>query len=354
MEYAEESSAASVQQTQEIMAAQNNAPLPDGLEISGYRIVKKIASGGFSIVYLAYDEDGNAVAIKEYLPSALALRQPGELVPQISPANLPIFRIGLKCFFEEGRALARISHPNVVSVINFFRANETVYMVMAYESGRSLQDHILRRRDKGEKPLVSERFIRKMFSQVINGLRQVHTNKLLHLDLKPANIYLRVDGTPILLDFGAARQTLKTDMPKLYPMYTPGFAPPELYLKNANLGPWSDIYSIGASIFACMVGAPPQPADQRKTTDKMESHLAKLEGLYSQELIQLVRWCLMLNPLERPQSLFALQKTLMEPVPVAEEPGFVQKILRKLRLLAGNLDRRTSGKATTTIQENTQ
>ena len=67
------------------MAAQNNAPLPDGLEIAGYRIVKKIASGGFSIVYLAYDEDGNAVAIKEYLPSALALRQQGELVPMISP-----------------------------------------------------------------------------------------------------------------------------------------------------------------------------------------------------------------------------------------------------------------------------
>jgi serine/threonine protein kinase len=170
-----------------------NAPLPDGLKIAGYRIVKKIASGGFSIVYLAYDEDGNAVAIKEYLPSSLALRQWGELAPAISPQNLPTFRIGLKCFFEEGRALARIAHPNVVSVINFFRANETVYMVMAYESGRSLQEHILRRRDKGENPLVSEKFIRKMFRHVMNGLREVHTHKLLHLDLKPANIYLRAD-----------------------------------------------------------------------------------------------------------------------------------------------------------------
>lgn len=333
------------------MAAQNNAPLPDGLEISGYRIVKKIASGGFSIVYLAYDEDGNAVAIKEYLPSTLALRQQGELVPVISAPNLPIFRIGLKCFFEEGRALARITHPNVVSVLNFFRANETVYMVMAYESGRSLQDHILRRRDRGEKPILSEKFIRRMFSQVINGLREVHTNKLLHLDLKPANIYLRVDGTPILLDFGAARQTLRTDLPKLYPMYTPGFAPPEVYSKNGNLGPWSDIYSIGASMFACMVGAPPQPSDQRKTSDRMESHLGKLEGLYSVEMIQVVRWCLKIDPLERPQSLFALRKALMEPIAEAEAGGPANRFLQKLRSLFNSLRRKSPG-SSTTIQEN--
>lgn len=334
------------------MAAQNNAPLPDGLEIAGYRIVKKIASGGFSIVYLAYDEDGNAVAIKEYLPSSLALRAPGELIPVISPENLPIFRIGLKCFFEEGRALARIAHPNVVSVVNFFRANDTVYMVMAYESGRSLQEHILRRRDKGEKPLVSERFIRKMFSHVMMGLREVHTNKLLHLDLKPANIYLRVDGTPILLDFGAARQTLKADLPKLYPMYTPGFAAPELYLKHGNLGPWTDVYSIGASMFACMLGAPPQPADQRRLNDKTEFHLRKLEGIYSAELIDVIRWALKLDALERPQSVFALQKALRDPVEVKRITPVLGNVARRVRSLFGRF-----GKARgtfNTIQENTQ
>jgi hypothetical protein len=335
------------------MASQNNAPLPDGLEIAGYRIVKKIASGGFSIVYLAYDEDGNAVAIKEYLPSSLALRQPGELTPAISAENLPVFRIGLKCFFEEGRALARIAHPNVVSVVNFFRANDTVYMVMAYESGRSLQEHILRRRDKGERPLVSERFIRKMFNQVMNGLREVHANKLLHLDLKPANIYLRMDGTPILLDFGAARQTLKTDMPKLYPMYTPGFAPPELYSKNGNLGPWTDIYSIGASMFACMVGAPPQPADQRKTNDKMEDHFRKLESMYSRELIDVIRWALHIDPLERPQSVFALQKALREPVAEKKEEDFMQRLTGKLRGMLSGFSRPAPA-SNTTIQNNTR
>ncbi|MGZ8314693.1 MAG: serine/threonine protein kinase [Telluria sp.] len=296
------------------MAAQNNAPLPEGLEIAGYRIVKKIASGGFSIVYLAYDADGSAVAIKEYLPSALALRQPGELVPVITPPNLPVFRIGLKCFFEEGRALALISHPNVVRVLNFFRANDTVYMVMGYESGHSLQEHIARLKAKDSR--MSEAFIRQVFAGVCGGVREVHANKLLHLDLKPANIYLRTDGTPILLDFGAARQTINKDVPKLTPMYTPGFAPPDLYSKTASLGPWSDIYSIGASLFACMAGSPPQPADQRRTEDRMENQYARLAD-YSPQLVNLVRWCLEMDPLARPQSVFAVQKELQSTPPVA-------------------------------------
>jgi serine/threonine protein kinase len=305
------------------MAAQNNAPLPDGLEIGGYRIVKKIASGGFSIVYLAYDGDGNAVAIKEYLPSSLALRQPGQLIPLISKANLPVFRIGLKCFFEEGRALAKIVHPNVVRVLNFFRANDTVYMVMAYESGHSLQEQISRLLARGQR--ASEGFIRQAFGGVCGGLREVHANMLLHLDLKPANIYLRLDGTPLLLDFGAARQTINTDVPTLAPMYTPGFAAPELYAKGATLGPWTDIYSIGAAIYACMAGAPPQAADARKAQDEMAARLDKLDGAYSAALLAMVRACLALDPLARPQSVFAVQKVLQAAMPGAPAPEPVEE-----------------------------
>lgn len=312
------------------MANQVNAALPEGTVVSGYRIVKKISSGGFSIVYLAEDEEGQPVAIKEYLPSSLALRKEGELAPVIDPDNLNTFRIGLKCFFEEGRALAKILHPNVVRVVNFFRANETVYMVMAYEAGRTLQEHIIKHRDRGQREIVSERFIRKVFTQVMNGLREVHTNKLLHLDLKPANIYLRMDGSPILLDFGAARQTLTADEPKFYPMYTPGFAAPELYKKGDQLGPWTDIYGIGASIFACMAGSPPQPADARQTQDKMGGACKNLRGVYSDELIEVVEWCLQLDPLKRPQSVFSLQKTLLERVPKRQPKTIMQQLGRTL------------------------
>jgi RIO-like serine/threonine protein kinase len=162
---------------------------------------RQISRGGFSIVYRAFDETGVPVAIKEYLPSSLVLRTDGDIVRATSAENMTSFRYGMKCFFEEGRALAKINHPNVVRVLNFFRANETVYMVMRYERGRTLQQQIQMRQDQ-----MSERLVRHVFMHLLNGLREVHTHKLLHLDIKPANIYLRTDGSPVLLDFGAARR----------------------------------------------------------------------------------------------------------------------------------------------------
>ena len=216
------------------MAQQSNQPLPDGYQLQNYRIASVLSCGGFSIVYLAYDDNDQPVAIKEYLPSQLALRKQGDALPSISEENLATFRYGMKCFFEEGRSLAGLSHPNVVRVLNFFRANETVYMVMRYERGRTLQEHIQARRGT-----IKENFIRRVFTLLLNGLREVHSNKLLHLDIKPANIYIRNDGTPVLIDFGAARQTLTGEGLKLNPMYTPGFAPPEQYKNRELLGPWT-------------------------------------------------------------------------------------------------------------------
>ena len=302
------------------MANQNNAPLPDGIEIGGYRIVRKIASGGFSIVYLAEDGAGEKYAIKEYLPSTLVQRSAGQFAPVIPPQNLNTFRNGLRCFFEEGRALARIFHPNVVRVVNFFRAFDTVYMVMAWERGRSLQDVVLRHRRRHGREVLAERHVVRIFDLVMNGLREVHANRLLHLDLKPANIYLRLDGTPLLLDFGAARRTLDDEPQRLFPMYTPGFAAPELYRRTQQLGPWTDVYGLGASMLGCILGQPPQPADQRELDDRVPSTIDSLADGYSRPLLDLVAWCLKLNPLERPQSVFALQRALraIAPAPVSD------------------------------------
>ena len=288
------------------MPQQANQPLPNGYQLQNYRIASVLSCGGFSIVYLAYDENDQPVAIKEYLPSQLALRKEGDALPSIADENLATFRYGMKCFFEEGRSLARLSHPNVVRVLNFFRANETVYMVMRYERGRTLQEHIQARRGS-----IKENFIRHVFALLLNGLREVHSNKLLHLDIKPANIYIRNDGSPVLIDFGAARQTLAEEGLKLNPMYTPGFAPPEQYRNRELLGPWSDVYAIGASMFACLAGVAPQAADQRLDKDRYTSATKLWPAKYSRHLLETIDWCLELDHLNRPQSVFALQKVLL-------------------------------------------
>ena len=296
------------------MAQQANHALPAGYQLDEYHIDRQLSLGGFSIVYLATDGEGKSVAIKEYLPNSLALRGEGEIRPSISSEHMNAFRYGMKCFFEEGRALARLSHPNVIRVRNFFRANDTVYMVMDYEQGRTLQEFTQKNR-----AAVTENFLRNVFTKLLNGLREVHSHKLLHLDLKPSNIYMRNDYTPVLIDFGAARQTLASDTPMLKPMYTPGFASPEHYTQREFLGPWSDVYSIGASMYACLAGNAPQAADSRLEKDQLVPAMVRWEGQFSDHLLETIDWCLCLNHLYRPQSVFALQKALTEQVPVVPQ-----------------------------------
>lgn len=303
------------------MGQQANQPLSRGYQLLNYTIVKQLSSGGFSIVYLAHDQNDMPVAIKEYLPSSLVLRTAGDIVKPQSDEHLPTFRYGLKCFFEEGKALAGIAHPNVVRVLNFFRANETVYMVMNYERGRTLQKEIQIRREP-----IKETMIRLVFGQLMNGLREVHLHKLLHLDIKPANIYIRQNGTPVLLDFGSARQTLTSTHPRLTPMFTPGFAPPEQYSDRDNMGPWSDVYSVGASIYACMASFAPQPGDQRTVEDKYIPAQSKWQNVYSPELLALVDWCLELNYMNRPQSVLQLQKELLRSDYQPPESGSIRQL----------------------------
>lgn len=306
------------------MPSQANRALPKAYQLQNYKIAKQLSGGGFSIVYLAHDENGVPVAIKEYLPSQLVLREEGSLVQATTAENLATFRYGMKCFFEEGRALAKINHPNVVRVTNFFRANETVYMVMRYERGKTMQEEI-----QSRKRVVRESFIRRVFAELLNGLREVHTHKILHLDIKPANIYIRLDGSPVLLDFGAARQTLTLEKTKLSPMYTPGFASPEQYKNRDLLGPWTDIYSVGATMFSCLAGFAPQAADQRLQNDKLASAKKLWGGQYSDQLLEIIDWCLQLNYMDRPQSVFQLQKAILEKFP--ELPPKKTKLMDTIR-----------------------
>lgn len=307
------------------MSTAKNLALPAGYQLQDYEITKILSSGGFSVVYLARDKEKNIVAIKEYLPTSIAVRaESATVLPNAEDAAL--FRHGLKCFFDEGLALAKIEHKNIVRVLNFFRANETVYMVMQYERGKSLQDYIL-----GQSESVPEKFIRRVFSELSNGLREVHTQKLLHLDIKPANIYIRLDGSPVLLDFGSSRQALSENQAKISPSYTPGFASPEQYYDRKLLGPWSDIYGIGATMYSCLTRTSPLAANQRIKNDLLVPAVKVGKDKYSQDLLEIIDNCLDLDYLKRPQSVFSLQKALLEPTPkTPQKISLVNKIVNVL------------------------
>jgi serine/threonine protein kinase len=180
-------------------------------------------------------------------------------------------------------------------------------MVMTYVRGRTLQFHIQKNQSE-----LTESFIRRTFVSLLNGLREVHANKLLHLDIKPANVFISMENNrPVLLDFGAARITLSEEAMKLKPMYTAGFAAPEHYrFKPEELGPWSDIYSVGATMYTCMAGTPPQAGDQREQKDKMIPVKSLARQDYSSDLYEIVDSCLQLDWLKRPQTAFELQKRL--------------------------------------------
>lgn len=302
-----------------------NEPLPAGATLQGYRIVRLLSTGGFSLVYLALDARDRPVAIKEFLPAALALRDPGQVVLRVEPDEQRAFQRGLRSFFEESRSLAAIEHPNVVRVLNFFRDNGTAYLVMRYERGSTLEQCLR----EGNRPLP-ESSLRRTFIRLLNGLREVHVRRMLHLDIKPANIYVRVNGVPLLIDFGASRQMLGRGRPGLSPTYTPGFAAPEQH-DRGELGPWTDIYSVGASMFACLAGRGPQPAGQRLVHDRNPPARQVGRERYSAELLDIIDWCLELDPAARPRSVLALQKALGAPVTGGDaDTGFLGRVQRYL------------------------
>jgi hypothetical protein len=183
-------------------------------------------------------------------------------------------------------------------------------MVMNYLQGETLQDFIVTARDLKRDKVFRESTIRSLFDEVLRGLRIVHQHKMLHLDIKPANVFITNDNKAVMLDFGAAREVLSKEGNFIRPMYTPGFAAPEMYKRDGTLGPWTDIYAIGACLYACMQGYPPNDTPQRIEKDRLALSLSRLRNVYSDNLLEVTEWCMSLDPFARPQSVFALQKEL--------------------------------------------
>jgi serine/threonine protein kinase len=278
----------------------SNLSLSPGIRLENYTIKQKLGGGGFSIVYLAQQLDSNElVAIKEYMPRKIAYRgENGQSIHTRDDKASEQFAHGRRLFFQEANTLASIKHPNVINVTNFFRANDTVYMVMSYEKGINLQDYI--KRHKGG---LSEKFIYHVFLPLLDGLRLIHDKGLLHMDIKPGNIHLRPGGDPVLLDFGAVHEMQQSRKYQPGQVLTLGFSPVEQSMSGGYVGPWTDIYAIGATMRACIEGSAPPPAEERRMEDALKPAVETFKKSYSHKLLAAIDWAMEVDPMYRPQSI---------------------------------------------------
>ncbi|MCK5830337.1 MAG: serine/threonine protein kinase [Methylococcales bacterium] len=280
--------------------------LEPGTIIDQYKIEQELAHGGFSSVYLAmHISTQERVAIKEYLPRKLAHRTWGDVIIPNSEKTKSLYLKGRARFFKEARVLSKLKHPNIVDVINFFHANGTVYMVMTYNPGITLDKAI-----KNKKTKITEKQLINVFELLLTGIRKMHGKNVLHLDIKPGNILIRAHDNPLLLDFGAIQKY--TSSPKKYrsAVITHGFSPIEQYSKYSQLGPWTDIYSVGASMYFCLSGERPIRASKREANEMLIPAVKAFKRKYPPYLLQAIDWAMQVNPEKRPQSITEFQRAL--------------------------------------------
>jgi serine/threonine protein kinase len=291
--------------------------LKPGTCLDGYRLEKPVGGGGFSVVYRARQlDDDRTVIIKEYMPGKLARRnRKGQVVARNSNTENRFYR-GRKLFFQEAATLATLKHSNIVNVINFFQANGTAYMVMEFQDGENLQHYL-----QGRRGNLSETFLRTVFPPLLEGLEAIHARDLLHLDIKPSNVHIKRGGQPLLLDFGAVHGFPQSRQAALGQVITPGFSPVEQYDMKGYVGPWTDIYAIGATMRTCIEGRPPLAADARQENDELRPARVVFRRRYSDALLRAIDWAMELDPLLRPQSVAEFRDTLLseEPKPDAKE-----------------------------------
>lgn len=273
--------------------------LPAGTVVDQYRIEHILGGGGFGIVYLATACEGNQrVVVKEYMPGKLARRLRGSTITPRREKDAERFNRGRKLFIQEARTLATLKHPNIVNVTNFFQANGTVYMVMEFQRGENLQNYL---RSRGGRR--SERFLRTVFPPLLEALHFIHSRNILHLDIKPGNIHIRPGGKPLLLDFGAVHEFPLGRHQQICHIITPGYSPIEQYRHDGYIGPWTDIYAIGATMRSCIDGRSPVNAETRHEKDSMRPASEAFSKHYSPEILRAIDWAMEVDPLLRPQSV---------------------------------------------------
>lgn len=303
------------------MTSHQQRELSSGETISEFRIERTLGVGGFGITYLAQDTNLNIqVAIKEYFPQNAWRDENSRTIHCYAGEADKSFQLGLQRFHKEGQILAQFKHPNIVRVRQMLSLNGTAYLVMDYEHGEELEAYLHRL----GRPLTYQE-AETIFNPLLDGLRAVHDRGLLHLDIKPENIFLRSDSTPILIDFGGARHHLgQASRTVSFLVASDGYAPNEQYTGN-QLQPTTDVYAVGATLYRCITGQVPADAQKRGVAliDYEPDPITPIQQITKQEqypayFLQTIENALSMRISTRPQSVRELQQRLFAPFKESE------------------------------------
>ena len=299
--------------------------LPRGHRLQEYELVRVLGFGGFGMTYLGFDHNlDKAVAIKEFLPSNIATRTTdGSVAPQASEFRGD-FQWGLERFLDEARTLARFDHRHIIKVYRFFEAHGTAYIVMEYAEGETLSAYLER------KGTLTEAELKALLYPLLDGLEVVHKADFLHRDIKPGNIVLRdVDGSPVLLDFGAARQAIGAKSRSVTSIVTPGYAPIEQYSSRGRQGAWTDIYALGGVCYRALTGQVPEDATDRVRHDPLVPVSQRCAGQASQAFLAAIDAALSVDEGDRPPSVGAWRTALEADSAPAQARGQAQGASRR-------------------------
>ncbi|MEE9321533.1 MAG: protein kinase [Granulosicoccus sp.] len=291
--------------------------------LNWYRIERILGRGGFGVIYLATDTNlDHLVAVKEYIPSDIARRDGDSRVLPITEEHGDMYRWGLERFIKEARNLVRFKHPNIVRVMSVFQENNTAYMVMEFEEGQDLRRHL---KLPGSN---SEAALKELILPISEGLAEVHRHSFIHRDIKPANILVRKNGSPVLLDFGSARNASKYTAQGLTALVSIGYAPLEQYNDESDeqQGPWTDIYALGGVLYYALTGNDPVDSARRGSAlfnggkDPLIAASVIGKGQYSDAFLNAIDWALQFRIADRPQSLVDWVPALLSNTPAEELP----------------------------------
>src|SRR6266851_3135545 len=272
--------------------------LPPGTRLRNYELISVLGQGAFGITYLARDTLlGRELAIKEYLPTSLALREGGTTVVPRSTKLAEDFVWGRERFLDEARTLVTLeSVPAVVHVYDYLEANGTAYMVMALARGETLEQR-LRREGSLPAPIVE-----RLLNRLLEGLEQVHTTGFLHRDIKPANIILDAKNNPTLIDFGASRASMAGRTTAMTAVFTPRYAAAEQHTSDEQ-GPWTDIYGLSVTLYCAVAGRPPPTAVERILNDRYQPLTELKPAGFPHEMLKGIDAGLAVRAVDRPQSI---------------------------------------------------